>query len=302
MLINNNIDILQNHINDIAESVLLAKLRIFPSFILPIGELRDIAQSFKIQNFSINSEEHIYRLLDLEVESKRTQIIFHIKIPIFDKNIYTLSHLINLPINGSHFLILPKFILHDNNFNFTTSFQEKCPRIHGTYICDPRLAENIMYNKECVKQIKLGMKPSCEAKNVDTDEIVVEPEQQWIVVISRNQTWAEPSCAEPFLIEGTTIINHINCSILIDGVKYDVTELFYKEKIKLSLPAVKNITINATVENLNLDKIVFHLQENNAKIFRVKQSTTDLRFLTYISAVILVIFIIYTLVVKRKIT
>ncbi|EDX15910.1 GD25690 [Drosophila simulans] len=146
------------------------------------------------------------------------------------------------------------------------------------------------------------MKPSCEAKNVDTDEIVVEPEQQWIVVISRNQTWAEPSCAEPFLIEGTTIINHINCSILIDGVKYDDTELFYKEKIKLSLPAVKNITINATVENLNLDKIVFHLQENNAKIVRVKQSTTDLRFLTYISAVILVIFIIYTLVVKRKIT
>jgi len=44
----------------------------------------------------------------------------------------------------------------------------------------------------------------------------VEPEQQWIVIISINQT-----SAEPFLIEGTTIINHINCSIFIEGTKYD---------------------------------------------------------------------------------
>lgn len=70
-IINNNIDILQNHIHDIAESILLAKFKIIPNFILPIQELKDIAQIFKLQNFSINSEEHIYRLLNIEIESKK---------------------------------------------------------------------------------------------------------------------------------------------------------------------------------------------------------------------------------------
>jgi len=58
-IINNNIDVLQNHIHDIAESILLAKFNIIPNFILSIDELRDIAQILKLQNFSINTEEHI---------------------------------------------------------------------------------------------------------------------------------------------------------------------------------------------------------------------------------------------------
>jgi len=301
-IINNNIDILQNHIHDIAESILLAKFKIIPNFILPIQELKDIAQIFKLQNFSINSEEHIYRLLNIEIESEKTKIIFHIKIPIFDKYTYTLSHLIKLPINGTNFLTLPKYILYDDKFNYMLSFQEKCSRIHGTYICDPGTAESNMDNRECVKQVLQGMNPVCEAKIINTDEAVVEPEQQWIVIISKNQLRAEPSCAEPFTIEGTTIINHINCSIFIDGTKYDDSELFYQERIKLSLPVTKNISINATSEDLSLSKIVLHLQENKAKIFQVKESTINLRFITYASSIILVIFILYALAVRRNTT
>jgi len=278
------------------------KFNIIPNFILPIDELRDIALIFKLQNFSINSEEHIYRLLNIEIESKQTRIIFHIKIPISDKYTYTLSHLIKLPINGTKFLTLPKFILYDDKFNYMISFQEKCPKVHGTYICDPRTAGNNMDNKECIKQVIQGMNPICEAKIINTDKTVVEPEQQWIVIISKNQTSAEPSCAEPFLIEGTTIINHINCSIFIEGTKYDDSELFYEERIKLSLPETKNISINTTMEDLSLNKIILHLQENKTKILQVKESTIDLRFLTYASSVILVIFILYALVVKRNIT
>lgn len=146
------------------------------------------------------------------------------------------------------------------------------------------------------------MNPICEAKIINTDETVVEPEQQWIVIISKNQTSAERSCAEPFLIEGTTIINHINCSIFIEGTKYDDSELFCEERIKLSLPETKNILINTTMEDLSLNKIILHLQEYKTKILQVKESTIDLRFLTYASSVILVIFILYALVVKRNIT
>lgn len=123
----------------------------------------------------------------MEIESEQTQIIFHIKIPIFNKYTYKFSHLIKLPINGTNFLTLPKYILYDDMLNNILSFQEKCPKIHGIYIFDHRSAENNMENKECVQQIKQGMNPFCEAKIIDTDGTIVEPEQQWIIIISRNQ-------------------------------------------------------------------------------------------------------------------
>jgi len=44
--------------------------------------------------------------------------------------------------------------------------------------------------------------------------------------------------------------------------------------------------------DLSLSKMVQHLQENKAKILRVKESTKNLQFLTYTSYVILAIVIL----------
>jgi len=54
--------------------------------------------------------------------------------------------------------------------------------------------------------------------------------------------------------------------------------------------------------DLSLSKMVQHLQENKAKILRVKESTKNLQFLTYTSYVILAIVILYALFVKRNTT
>ena len=122
--INYNIDILSNHVNNIAESMLLTKLRIIPKFILTHKELDIIEKILSNQKINIISEEHIYRLLNLEAATnKENKIIFDIKIPIFDKENFKLTRIIPLPINKTQMLKVPKYILYDNKSNVSTIYQ-----------------------------------------------------------------------------------------------------------------------------------------------------------------------------------
>lgn len=80
--INYNIDILYNHLNDISEAVILAKLSIISKHILSSTEIKEIHSIFKNQNIVLNSDEHIYELLKLQAYYNDTNIIFNTQIPI----------------------------------------------------------------------------------------------------------------------------------------------------------------------------------------------------------------------------
>jgi len=124
-----NIDILTNHVNNIAESLLLSKLNIIPKYILSKLEIEVIKNIIEKQNFKIQTDEKLYRLLNLDTQAdKYNRLIFNIKIPIFDPHIFVLSHIVPLRIRNTTILHLPKYIIHNEYKIF--NMDEKCTKIY----------------------------------------------------------------------------------------------------------------------------------------------------------------------------
>ncbi|XP_046801067.1 uncharacterized protein LOC124418514 [Lucilia cuprina] len=125
--INYNIDILTQHLNNIAEAIVLSKLNIIPKLILdPI----EIIQIHKTLNNTINilSPEHIFELLELTAYYNNTNIIFNIKIPTLSNYKYTLYHIVPTPINKTLEIISEEYVLiNENNSIF---YKDKCKQLH----------------------------------------------------------------------------------------------------------------------------------------------------------------------------
>jgi len=129
-----NIDILTNIVNNIAKSLLLSKLNIIPKYILSKLEIEVIKNIIEKQNFNIQTDEQLYRILNLDtLVDKYNRLIFNIKIPIFDPHKFVLSHIIPLPIRNTTILHLPKYIIH-NEYNIF-NMDDKCTKIYNQYVC-----------------------------------------------------------------------------------------------------------------------------------------------------------------------
>jgi len=133
------------------ESILLTKLNIIPKFILSEEEIKSINEFISNQNVTIESDEHLYRLLALETYINDSYIIIHVKIPIFNTQMYSLTHIVPLPLNKTKFLIVPNHIVYDRN-NEILCLEEKCPKIHRTYICEDARTHTTLVNVNCSGQ------------------------------------------------------------------------------------------------------------------------------------------------------
>lgn len=89
--INYNISILTQHLNNIAEAIVLSKLNIIPKLILDPIELIQIHKTLN-NTINILSPEHIFELLELTAYYNNTNIIFNIKIPTLSNYKYTPYH------------------------------------------------------------------------------------------------------------------------------------------------------------------------------------------------------------------
>ena len=113
--INYNIDILTNHIKDISEAIILAKLNIIPKLILHPEEIEQISKRLENQSVYTKSIENIYEFLGLQAYYNETNFIFNVQIPNLDPNTYKFYHVIPLPINETK-IIVTEFHLMFNEF------------------------------------------------------------------------------------------------------------------------------------------------------------------------------------------
>jgi len=90
---------IEEHLNNIAENMLLVKLQIIPKFILTETELNKIEKFLSNQNLEILSNEHIYELLTMQTKINETDIIFSIRVPVLEPTEYQLHRVIPVPIN-----------------------------------------------------------------------------------------------------------------------------------------------------------------------------------------------------------
>lgn len=323
--INYNIDILYNHITNIGEAIILAKLNIISKYILNIEELariREIMEYDFIPNRQdvmeydnssssmadnayegyLNSDEHIYELLELQAYYNETNIIFNFKIPILAKEEYNMYHIIPLPINKTKEIIMPTYILH-NTYKLQR-LSSICPRIEGVYYCNSA-KEELMEDSTCLAPLLTGGTANCNLMNLGEITKIFQMGNNHIIFINIPKLLITSTCrTSPQEIQGTGVIFFNNCSIEINNIVYYDETTTYWDNINLipdnfttTLKAnyTTKITTLKTLEQLNLDNLK---NMTNLKEIAVIHAGS---MYTALSTLLIIIIILAVLSSRKKI-
>lgn len=128
--LNYNIDLLSNHIINIVELILIAKLGGITKFILNPQEQREVYDS---KSIDIISDEHIYESISLQAYYNSFNTIFNFIMPVLSQESYTLFHIIPLPINKTKEIITKPYALF--NDDYVQYFTEHFPQDMRRYYC-----------------------------------------------------------------------------------------------------------------------------------------------------------------------
>lgn len=254
-LINYNIDTLVNHLDDISESLILAKLNIIPKQILQPDELSVIYSLFSNMSFDIKSDEIIYELLQMQAYYYGNQIIFNLKIPRVTSHILKHVHLIQIPFNEHETLSIQyPFISYNPETIFY--FSSKCKLIENQYLCQrPNMSEPFK-SSNCIGKILAGSKSKCPTEEMTMRSSIIIPEDNYLLTINATRSVLKNTCGlEQKEIEGTLLLHFENCSITFNGISYNNNWKTSWDQIYL-LPVIFNqIEKTSYRKKLSLEKL-----------------------------------------------
>lgn len=252
--INFNIDLLHNHLTNIAEAIVLARLSIISKQILNPTELSEIYRTFQDQKIKIESDQQIYEFLNLKAYYNSSNIIFSVQIPMVSNNTYSLFHLIPLPINKTLTVITkPYAILNELDIKY---FDEACPFIEGVFYCREIINTPEVNEPTCIPNIIKNKPASCKLLEGNQISTIYQPEPNYVLTINIPNTTLKSSCNIPQShLEGTMLIHFENCSIEINEISYDSKSSVYWDDITIYPSMLQQINSSKTIEDLNLEKL-----------------------------------------------
>ena len=300
--INFNIDLLTNHISNIAEAVILSKLNIIPKFLLNTEELYYIENKFVKQNVKIESNEQIYEFLGLQAYYNGSKIIFNVRIPNLSNEKYFFYHVVPLPINQTKFLTIEPYI--NINEKKIQHFTKPCPKIEGVFYCTNTHHEEDTNNSECMGKLMRNEAANCPFTDKGKTSEILQPEKNYILIFNTPKLLINSTCStKTSVLEGTALIHFQNCSIEINGLTYeDNPDTFWDE---IHIPPPPSSLIKATVvkEDLNLEKLKeynFITNSNFAKFYGKTEVLHLISASTALYSILTIIIIIIAIIILRR--
>lgn len=188
-----------------AESLLASKLGLIPKFMFDKKQLEHIRTIFIKQNITIELDEHIYNLLLPSCYTFNTKLLFNVKIPIFDTQMYHFIHTIPLPINSSYFIMSPEFLAyHDDNIY---KFKDECLKAEHDYFCPKVPRENVYSGNKCLLDLINGRKQvKCDMIDTEPNTKIFEAEKGIIFIFNGQNILIKSNCQEDTYVNGSVIL------------------------------------------------------------------------------------------------
>lgn len=293
-----NLDLLNSHLQDIFEAIKLAKLQILSKNILSSDELNFATEKLEEKGVTIDSLEETYDFLELSAYHNNSKIIFVISIPLLENNLFENFFLEPLPV-GNKILKLPStHVMRSNETAYLIT--KDCRRIQKKKLCNRDNVVNITAD-ECVPNLLQGRSANCiftdfsppsEIKLITGNLLVLKKVESLQInstcgVTNRNLT-------------GSYLLTFHNCSIYLNGSKFENTELIQMES-PLILP-LDGLTITEShfEPTIRLDDIHINNRrflEDFTKSHRIKTDSSFtmsiISFVIMISAVMAVAWKIF---------
>lgn len=297
--VNFNIDLLTNHLSNIAEAVVLSKLNIISRFLLSPEELDIIELKLRTQGIKIESIENIYEMLGMQAYYNKSNIIFNILIPNISNEKYFLYHIIPLPIYETKIVKTEPYITF--NENSTQHHKTLCPKIEGTYYCNKPIKQEDTRNSICIGNLMNNKAASCPLNDVGKIESILQAEPNYILFINSPETLINSTCStKTFKVEGTALIHFQHCDVSINGITYhDDADTFWDQIHIPPLPN-SNVSANSTTEVLNLKKLKDLNIQTDSRVNKLEVTTTTIHSITTSSTIVCTIIVITILIIVIK--
>ena len=295
--INLILDHLISHLNDIFEAIKLAKSKIISKHILSLEELSFATQKIEANGITLNSLEETYDFLDLIAFHNKTKIIFIVLIPLIDSSNYK-NLLIEPLIIGNKILKLPSStaIQDDRSTYFVI---KECQRVQGNHLCTKDNLLNITEDP-CFSRIFRGHSGKCSFIGTTSPYEIRPITGNHIVLKQVNSLTLASNCGiSNRTLTGTFLVEFHNCSVILNGSRFDNTELI-KTAPPLTLPLdgleihENNFEPLLRVEELNIANR--HLIEDLTRQHTAKTLTSTLMSST---SIIICIVVVITLIIMK---
>lgn len=294
--INYNLDLLQNHIMEISETLILARLNIISKAILSNQEIEIINNYIKNQYINISSNEQLYELLRLQAYYNDTNIIFNIKIPIVENKTYELIQMIPLPINFTKFInVLPYALVYRHNILYTNKI---CPQIENTFFCENIIEQEDISESSCIGHILNNKTAKCHLKEKGHISSILQPQQNLLLFINVPTTYINTTCRKHSItIEGTILIKFNNCTLNINGMVYEGKPTIFRDEIHIISPTYSQIHPKSVTEELTLEKLKEYHFDNKMKLISLQENTKISNNITLLTTLTINIFLIIIILI-----
>lgn len=300
--INYNIDLLNDHITNIAETIVLAKLNVISKLILNQAELNEIYNYMSNQSIEIISNEHLYELLELQAYYNNTNIIFNVKIPKLLKEKYYFYQRYKLPINGTKQIITQPYITYnDKSIQY---YDKACSKIESIYFCKNPVYQEATRNSTCLGRILNNEEAQCNLNDTGKIESIFQPEENYIIFINVPNTLINSTCSKTsHEVTGTAILHYKNCSVEVNGITYKDNLNVFWDEVRIAPPTYASIQAKSITNTLNLQKLHLHQLQNHEAVWTLRNDTNHTNYITYITITIFGILVAAALLFlwkKRK--
>lgn len=265
-----NIDMLNNQLRDIFEIVQLSKLGILSKAILNNDETKFILKFLEQQNISVSNIDQIYEFLSVETHHEHSLIIFVIKIPIFMAGHFQYVKLETIPSNNK--IIFSKFNLIILGNNLTFGINNDCIVIEDYRVCRREQLTNIT-GDGCIDNALRGINASCMYERY-RDEMDIKPIDEHTLVIRNaiQPITLDSNCnIKTRKVTGTLLITFPNCSIFINGAKYDDTKTLDHHEIRLIPTIGVDFHATTTLDEPDLQELNLLRIENRNHIDKLRE-------------------------------
>lgn len=267
-----NIDLLYNHLINIAEAVTFARLHIISKQILTKTELNEIRSLLEKQSINFSSDEEIYEILQLQAYYNNSNIVFSIEIPITSQTNYSFFHLIPLPINKTLYIsTYPYVATHESDALY---FGKACDLIEDIYLCESKDKQKTKF-PECVPKIINNHPAICNLSNGLESNQILQPENNYILLTDVRNISVETTCGiNKYNIYGTALLHYQNCSITINNITYDSKADIFWDSIVIHPPTRSQINSSTITQHLSLNKLHLDQLQNREEIHLLTTKST----------------------------
>ncbi|XP_055546186.1 uncharacterized protein LOC129730680 [Wyeomyia smithii] len=284
-----NLDVIQRQLDDISDSIVMAKVGVLSKSILQATEINYIIDKLENSGISVNSDEQVYEFLEPAAFYNGSCIVFLIKIPKFLQGIYQQIIVENIPINEE---IIPIDFTHAVlGTNVTFVMNDTCVNIEQNIICKLQTMKNVS-NDMCIHRLLRGNPSSCPFKKYNGIHEVKSMGNGKILI--RNALKAvqlKNSCSYgPKNLTGSFLITFRDCSVEIENQSFENTQLDYSNILEM-LP-LQSTLINKSKTIVTDTQILQQLHTNNRK--RIEVLETNNHHVSYGGTFTVIILLIIT--------